>query len=721
MRLSDFQKKQLFFQLSWHKESFFRATSMYPSNPISHAVSGWFIVCPRLIRQTLTALLLSLPMLAHPSDSVTNQAPADLTALSLESLMQIEVPKVYAASKIEQKVTQAPASITIITADEVKKFGYQTLGDVLKSVQGFNVSYDRNYDFVGVRGVSLGDYNNRILLLVDGHRVNNNLTDGAFVDTAFLLDLDLVDRVEVIRGPSAVLYGNNAFFGVINVITRTGAQLNGFEVSGGYGSFDTYKARVSYGKRFNNGLEFLLSGTYFDRAGNSKLFYNEFGWLGQDINNGIAQNMDGDKSGSLFGSLAYGDFSFEGAFNRREKVNPTAQYNLTTFNDPRLRTTDEQGYAALKYAHSFKDDFDVTVRLYYDYYQHEIGYPQSLVANGQLLYSAFSTEQDTGEWWGTEVQLNKRLWDRHVFTLGAEYRDDFQQDSQLVNAADPKQSSFTSASRQSYGVYGQGDVALLHNLHLNAGLRYDQYGHFDPAFDPRVALIYNPFEGSAFKAIYGTAFRAPNFTELSDPRFQDIQPEEITSYELVYDQELGPHLRSSFSGFYNQMDHLIVFNSGNYTNFNAKTKGAELALEGSWTNGIRCRASYSLQATADDTVTWQMPDSPTHLIKLNVSVPVIPDKLFAGLEFQYTSDRHALDTISGLGGTPITVQGVQAGGFAVVNFTLFSHNLLKNLDISASVYNLLDRHYADPATLYHLQETIPQDGRSFRLNVTYRF
>jgi iron complex outermembrane receptor protein len=116
-----------------------------------------------------------------------------------------------------------------------------------------------------------------------------------------------------------------------------------------------------------------------------------------------------------------------------------------------------------------------------------------------------------------------------------------------------------------------------------------------------------------------------------------------------------------------------------------------------------------------------MPDSPTHLIKLNVSVPVIPDKLFAGLEFQYTGDRHTLDTIGGLGGTPITVQGVQAGGFAVFNFTLFSHNLLKNLDISASVYNLLDCHYADPATLYHLQETIPQDGRSFRLNVTYRF
>src|ERR1017187_7525511 len=263
------------------------------SYPTRHTLSVWGIVCRRSVRRALTALLVSLPILAYPSGIDTNQVPTDLTALSLESLMQIEVPKVYAASKVEQKVTQAPASITIITADDVKKFGYRTLGDVLQSVQGFNVSYDRNYDFVGARGVSLGDFNSRILLLVDGHRVNNNLTDGAFVDTAFLLDLDLVDRVEVIRGPSAVLYGNNAFFGVINVVTRTGAQLNGFEVSAGYGSFDTYKARVSYGKLYKNGLEFLLSGSYYNSAGNSSLFYKEFDTLENNVNHGVAQNMDG--------------------------------------------------------------------------------------------------------------------------------------------------------------------------------------------------------------------------------------------------------------------------------------------------------------------------------------------------------------------------------------------------------------------------------------------
>src|SRR5204862_3952481 len=167
-----------------------------------------------------------------------------------------------------------------------------------------------------------------------------------------------------------------------------------------------------------------------------------------------------------------------------------------------------------------------------------------------------TTEEDVGQWWGTELQLNKTLWDRHVITLGGEFRDDFNQEQHISGQAP------LSLNRQSHAVYLQGDFAVLTNLHVNAGIRYDQYGDFDPAFNPRVALIYTPVKGSTLKALYGTAFRAPNFAELSDPRFPDIKPEEITGYELVYEQEIGKHLRSSLSGFYNQMDRLIVFDSG---------------------------------------------------------------------------------------------------------------------------------------------------------------
>ena len=134
-------------------------------------------------------------------------------------------------------------------------------------------------------------------------------------------------------------------------------------------------------------------------------------------------------------------------------------------------------------------------------------------------------------------------------------------------------------------MYGQGDFALLSKLHLETGVRYNKTTGFDSDVSPRIALVYHPIESATLKAIYGTAFRTPNFSELSDPRFQNISPENIRTYELTYEQEIGPHLRSSLSGFYNQMHDLIVFNSGSYTNMNASTLGTEVGLEAILSDG----------------------------------------------------------------------------------------------------------------------------------------
>ncbi|MEY2465642.1 MAG: iron complex outerrane recepter protein [Verrucomicrobiota bacterium] len=646
-------------------------------------------------------MLLATLCIAVPALGETSVATSSLLELPLSQLMDIPVST---PSRFEQTASEAPSSVTVITSDEIKRYGYRTLADVLRSVPGFYVSYDRNYAFLGTRGVNLGDFNSRILLMIDGHRLNSDLTDGAFIDTGFILDVDLIDRIEIVRGPGSVLYGDNAFFGVINVITRQGKQIDGAEISGEYGRFDTYKSRVTVGKSFTNGVQMLLSGSLYDSAGPERLFYKEFNTPEQ--NNGVAHSRDEDAFGSFFGSVSYRDLTLQGTYIERKKGNPTAQY-FTTFNDPRLRTVDEQSYVSLKYEHSFPDVADVMARLYYDRNDFQIGYP---------VAPSFFKEQQEGQRWGTELQLNKKLWDRHVITVGGEYRDDFEQHRRVFEPATGTAFTDVHQTRQNYGVYVQGEFEVVTNLHLNAGVRYDQYGDFDPSVSPRAALIYHPFPTSTLKAIYGTAFRAPNFLELSDPRFQDIGPEKITSYELVYEQEFGHNLKSSLSGFYNQMDDLITFQNGSFTNFNADATGVELALEGSWKNGIRTRASYTYQETENRETNRRLTDSPNHLGKFNVSAPVFKDKIFASLEFQYTSSRHTMQTTS-LGEVP----GEDAAGFGIVNFTLFSQNLVKNLEFSGSIYNLLDRNYGDPATRFHQQDIIRQDGRSFRVKLTYRF
>jgi len=653
-----------------------------------------FILC-------VAACLMALPLAAANVDLASTNS-SDLADMSLEKLMEIEVPTVYAASKFEQKETEAPASVTVITSDDIKRFGYRTLADVLQSVAGFNVSNDRNYSFLGARGISLGDFNSRFLLLVDGHRVNNNLTDGAYIGSEFILDVDLIDRVEIIRGANAVLYGNNAFFAVINVITKKPDQINGTEVSSSYGSDNSVKGRITYGKSFTNGLSMLLSGTFFQSDGENRIFFKQFNTPSQ--NNGIADDRDADFGGSAFAALSYGDFSLEGAFNHREKGNPTAQYS-TTFDDWRLKTVDERGYVNLKFDHTFSDDWELLTKVYYDRSDFAIDYPVT-----PFLFK----ETQSGQWWGSEVQVTKRLWDRHILTFGGEYRDDFEQHRMLQDST----TVYTDAnrSRQSYGFFVQGDFEVVTNLHVNAGVRYDQYGNFNPAIDPRVAIIYNPIDSATLKLIYSEAFRAPNFLELSDPSFQNISPEKITSYELVYEQRYGKHVSSSLSGFFNDMHDLIVFQNGNFQNFNANTKGMELAGEADWAKGWKVRASYSFQQShAQSSV--NLPDSPAHLLKANLTAPLYDEKIFASLEVQYTSDRQTIftDTMGN------TLQGPDTAGYAIVNFTLFSQNLVKNLDFSASIYNLLDTTYSDPASRFHLQPSLPQEGRTFRVQLTYRF
>ena len=205
--------------------------------------------------------MLSLAIFAFTASAGGQPPIKDLSDASLEELSNIQV---YSASKHLQNASDAPASITVVTSDEIQKYGYRNLADILRTVPGFYVTYDRDYSFVGVRGFGhLGEWNSRILLLIDGHRINNNVLGQAMSGNEFLVDVDMIERVEIVCGPSSSLYGGNAFFAVINVITRTTKQVRDWELSFQAGSFGTYEGRATYGHEFH-GLGVLLSGTFYD-------------------------------------------------------------------------------------------------------------------------------------------------------------------------------------------------------------------------------------------------------------------------------------------------------------------------------------------------------------------------------------------------------------------------------------------------------------------------
>ncbi len=654
-----------------------------------------------------------------PAGSSTNAVVRSLKKLSLEELMEVKVEKVFGASKHEQKLTEAPSAVTIISADEIKKQGHRTLAEILRSVPGFYATYDRGYNAIGMRGINIpGDYGGRLLLTVDGHRLNDPIFDTAASGTDFILDVDLIERVEVIRGPGSSLYGNNAFFGVINVITRQGRDVQGAEVAGSVGSFDTYTGRVSYGNQFTNGVELLLSGMLYDSAGAPRLYYPEFA----AINHGVAENLDGGSARNAFASISWRGFSLEGGWVERQKTWPTAPFSsadaITIFNDPHFATTDTRAFADLKFQHTFESDWEVMARAYYDYYQLQSQVPYDYLDPFQPVYLNEQLAQSGSV--GGEVQVSKSWLEQHRVTAGAEVRADFQLDQKDYDLS-PHTTYLDSAESASYfSLYAQDEYQVLPDLILNAGVRYDHFNTFGDTVNPRAALIYQPWTPTTFKLLYGQAFRAPDAYERyyeagNKDEHANLGPETIRSYELVCEQKLGLHWSASGSLFYNDIKDLIVYQYDEedglhfYGNLDSvQTAGAEVEVAAHWASGLCGRASYTLAHTDDHQMGRRLSNSPEHLGKVSLSVPVWQEKVFASLELQGMSNRD-------------TVRGGGVDGFLVANVTLFSRELVKGLEVSASIYNLFDQHYSDPASGDFTQNAIPQDGRQFRLKATWKF
>ncbi|MCI0564906.1 MAG: TonB-dependent receptor plug domain-containing protein, partial [Nitrososphaera sp.] len=293
----------------------------------------------------------------------------DAVDASLDSLLQIPITT---AAKYWQTIEEAPASVSIITSSQIERFGYRTLEDVLRSVRGFYISNDHNYTYVGVRGFSRPtDYNNRVLLLLNGHTTNENVYGSSAFGADFGLSLDMVDRIEIVRGPGSALYGTSAMFAVVNVITKKGLALDGFRSSVSAGSFGLYEGSLIWGKEYDSELDVFLGMSISDYKGDD-LYFSEYDT--DSTNNGIAGNLDWERYWGLFTRMSYGDFTLQAKTTQRKKGVPSAGWG-TAFNNPGFYTLDKLQLVELLWNHSFSNTQELTIRGYYDRYGYEGTYP----------------------------------------------------------------------------------------------------------------------------------------------------------------------------------------------------------------------------------------------------------------------------------------------------------------------------------------------------------
>jgi outer membrane cobalamin receptor len=193
----------------------------------------------------------------------------DLTGLNIEDLARTNL---FTASRHLQDPRKAPAKVTVIDRDEILHYGWRTLGELLRSVPGMYTANDRDYTYIGVRGfLQSGDYNARVLLLIDGHRVNENVYDSALIGTEFPLDLNLIDHVEVVSGPGSSLFGTDAELAVVNVFTRRPENRLAVEVESDTGSFQSRNVEITASFR-NSYLSGIASGHLSQQWGGRSLY-----------------------------------------------------------------------------------------------------------------------------------------------------------------------------------------------------------------------------------------------------------------------------------------------------------------------------------------------------------------------------------------------------------------------------------------------------------------
>jgi iron complex outermembrane receptor protein len=610
--------------------------------------------------------------------------------MPLEQLMALEV---VTASRFPQRVTEAPSAVTIITADDIRTYGHRTLADALRSVRGLHVSYDRNYAYLGVQGFGrTGDYNSRVLLLIDGVRANDNIYDQATIGTEFPLDLELVERIEFVPGPGSSIYGSNAVFGVINVITRRGADLGGPELTAAAGSFGTTQGRASWGGRSANGTDLLVSVSGMGSRGGE---------------------LDFDRNRQLFARASYGPWSLQLVHGERTKGIPTAAFG-TAPGVPGTQTADEWTTLGLRYAAPVRPDIELAAQLSYGNYRY----------GGDYVYEVpplvTNRDETRGTWWGAEARAVSTAWRDHKVVAGIEYQTDRRKD-QLNFDVEPFASYLEDRRRgRRSGVYLQDEIAIRPGLRLNAGVRYDLPYTGSGVLNPRLALIWNPVERAAVKLLHGSAYRAPNAYELSyaapGPGGQkgnlDLKVERIRTSEAVAEYFVSPGLRLQANVFryairdlieqtVDPADGMAVFrNTGA-----ARTTGAGLEIERRWASGARLRASYSTQRAVDGGGAWLV-NSPRHLAKLAAAAP-FGGGWRAGGELQYTSKRR---TLAG-----------EAPGFTVANLTLALQMPARGPELSVSLYNAFDKRYSDPAGPEHAEDRIAQDGRALLARLRLRF
>jgi outer membrane receptor protein involved in Fe transport len=641
-----------------------------------------------LLYRTLAWLILALIPCICMAESASSQAVESNDFPPIERLLETEfIP----ASRIANQVSDASSAVSIVTAQDIKDYGYRTLADILNSMRGLNVTQDYQYQYLGGRGYGIPqEYAMRISLLIDGYRAADSYFGQALLGNEGFLDVALIDRVEYIPGSGSNGYGDGAMLAAINIITKKGADINGTQASVGYGSHNTQQERVTFGKQLANGADILLSASTYNSKGRNFSFPES-----SVISAGSQNGANGEDNDRLFFKGSYQDWSVESAWVKRHIDTPSAPFS-GEYGAP-LPLTDNSGFAQLKYDAEFAPHLKLSTQVYFGQY---------------LLHQTWdhlgTLTNVASRWHGVDAKFVADWFDRHTLVFGAEYKHDSAKD--LEDGYDTNTGDhyhyINRDQRKTYSLYAYDNIALTNKLNLNLGGRYEASDNGMHMFNPRLALIYKPREETTLKLSMGETHRQATPFESAFPEVNSKQPERVHTTELVWEEQLGWQTRLIGSLYHYKIDSRIMPQNDPP---DITTNGAEIEFEKQWDGGTRLRASYAKQY-ARNAFGDRPLNSPHDNVKLNLTMPMIGEKLRAGFAARYIGDRRVVP------GYAFT------GGYTVADLTFTSANIVPNVNASLSIRNLFDRAYGDVIFPdYSEQLLFPKDRRNLWLQLEYTF
>lgn len=498
----------------------------------------------------------AISVLLFLSVSSANEQEMSLggTDMSLEDLVNI---KVKVASKSEESISDAPGVISVITQDQLKRFGGTTLGDVLKRVPSFlgTTVYMTDRSVIASRGDQVMPSSSHILFLINGRPIREVLEGGIKSEIYESFPVTVIERIEVIRGPGSVLYGSQAFSAVINVVTKS-PDYNSVTVSGALGKdlHNHVSANLNY-KIGDFGMVF--AGRYADKGG-----WN-VNWQAPGL--GQIDNIDvtiPDYGPGLYGELSFKGLRLMGSINQWSNQYFVPDFQIVKYVAPEVmpygdatgRVTWEKYFADLGFEHEFNDFYSFSINATATRSKLEMKmFPFSARDAYEILV------EETNHFTPIE-NFNILLGGVFGFMTGTE--------------SDKLKNRNTNEGHEQINFSGYLQLDYRWDwCKAIGGIQLNKVKDFDLDVNPRAGLIFYPFDNVNIKALYSSAYRAPSLDELylnhetmrgqmverlpGEPQEKDLKPEKVNSFDLGVNYQ-DSSVQFGLNGFYSKMNNLII-------------------------------------------------------------------------------------------------------------------------------------------------------------------